>query len=265
MGFSQLKPVMFEDGADPMIVNNYIDQVKTQLTSMDVTEDHLKIILVTYKFAKDAKLWWKSITSQHKVEEMSWKKFKELFYEKYFSISKRWELKDQFLGLIQGNISVAEYENKFTSLSRFASEMVRDEIDKTRKFISGLHDRMRPLITAQFIKVYSETVERALMLEADIKDKDARRKQWKQKKGARLSLEGSSWKKNKGSSFQFQGQQSVRSAPTTPMLAGSNKSGVICFQCQQPGHYKSSCPMRSSSVSSASKAYYGCGQQGHLI
>ncbi|XP_059639224.1 uncharacterized protein LOC132281546 [Cornus florida] len=49
------------------------------------------------------------------------------------------------------------------------------------------------------------------------------------------------------------------------MPAGSDKSGVVCFQCQQPGYYKSSFPMRSSSVSSAPKACYGCGQQGHLI
>ncbi|XP_059637113.1 uncharacterized protein LOC132279195 [Cornus florida] len=181
-GFSQLMPVMFEGGADPMVADNYMDQVETQLTSMDVTEDHLKIILATYKFAMDAKVWWKSITNQYKIEEMSWDKFKELFYEKYFPLSKRWELQDQFHNLIQGNISVAEYENKFTSLSRFAPEVVRDEANKTRKFVSGLNDRMRPLITAQFIKVYSEAVERALMLEADNREKDARRGQLKQKR-----------------------------------------------------------------------------------
>ncbi|XP_059660859.1 uncharacterized protein LOC132307185 isoform X1 [Cornus florida] len=264
-GFSQLMPVMFEGGADPMVAEDYMDQVKTQLTSMDMTEDHLKIILATYKFAKDVKLWWKSVISRYKVEEMSWDKFKELFYEKYFLISKRWELKDQFLGLIQGNMSVAEYENKYTLLSRFVPEMVKDEVDKTQKFVSDLNERIKPLIMAQFIKVYSEAVERALMLEADIKDKDEKREQWKQKRGAGLSSEGFSWKKNKGGSFQFQGQQSARFAPTTPMPVGSDKSGVVCLQCQQLGHYKSSCPMRSSSVSSAPKARCGCGQQGHLL
>ncbi|XP_059664110.1 uncharacterized protein LOC132309866 [Cornus florida] len=216
-GFSQLMPVMFEGGADPMIADDYMEQVETQLTSMDVTEDHLKIILATYKFAKDAKLWWKLVTSRYKVEEMSYDKFKELFYEKYFPLSKRWELQDQFHNLIQGSMSVVEYENKFTSLSRFAPEMVKDEANKTRKFVSGLNDRMRPLITAQFIKVvsglndrmrplitaqfikvYSEAVKRALMLEADNKEKDARREQYKQKRGAGPSSEGSSWKRNRG-------------------------------------------------------------------
>ncbi|XP_059639670.1 uncharacterized protein LOC132282055 [Cornus florida] len=49
------------------------------------------------------------------------------------------------------------------------------------------------------------------------------------------------------------------------MPAGFDKGGVVCFQCQQPGHYKSSCPMISSSVSLAPKVCYGCDQQGHLI
>ncbi|XP_059650288.1 F-box/FBD/LRR-repeat protein At1g13570-like [Cornus florida] len=53
-GFSQLMPVMFEGGTDPMIADDYMEQVETQLISMDVTKDHLKIILATYKFAKDA-------------------------------------------------------------------------------------------------------------------------------------------------------------------------------------------------------------------
>ncbi|XP_059647401.1 uncharacterized protein LOC132293791 [Cornus florida] len=46
-GFSQLMPVMFEGGADPMEADDYMDQVETQLTSIDVTNDHLKIILAT--------------------------------------------------------------------------------------------------------------------------------------------------------------------------------------------------------------------------
>ncbi|XP_059669553.1 uncharacterized protein LOC132314747 [Cornus florida] len=170
---------MFEGGANPMVADDYMEQVETQLTSMNVTEDHLKIILATYKFTKDAKFWWKLITNQYKVEEVSRDKFKELFYKKYFPASNKWELKNQFISLIQGNMPVTEYENKFTSLSRFAPEMVSNEVDKVQKFISGLDYKMRPLLIAQGIKFYSEAVEKALMLEVEAKDKEARREQWR--------------------------------------------------------------------------------------
>ncbi|XP_059650496.1 uncharacterized protein LOC132296302 [Cornus florida] len=164
---------MFEGGANPMEADDYMDQVETHLTSMDVTDDHVKIILATYKFSKDAKLWWKSVTNQYKVEDMSWQMFKELFYEKYFLVTKRLELRDQFNGLIQGNMSVTEYKNKFTSLSRFVPEMMSNEVNKTWNFISGLHYQMRPLITAQYLKVYSKAVEKALILEGEAKDINA--------------------------------------------------------------------------------------------
>ncbi|XP_059638800.1 uncharacterized protein LOC132281079 [Cornus florida] len=118
-GFSKLMPMIFEGGADPMVADDYMGQVENHLTSINVSDYHLKIILATYKFSKDAKLWWKSVINQHKVEYMRLYMF-ELFYEKYFPVTKRWELRKQFDDLIQGNMSVTEYENKFTSLSRFA-------------------------------------------------------------------------------------------------------------------------------------------------
>ncbi|XP_059643030.1 uncharacterized protein LOC132284903 [Cornus florida] len=158
-------------------------------------------------------------------------------------------------------MSVTEYENKFTSLSRFAPEMVSNEVDKVWKFISGLDYKMRPLLIAQGIKVYFEVVERTLMLEMEAKDKNAKREQWRQKRNARPSAEGPSGKKNRGVSFQFQGQQFARSAPTTPMPATSAKGGVICYRCNQPGHYKSECPQISVNFG----VCFGCGQQGHKV
>ncbi|XP_059623188.1 uncharacterized protein LOC132266351 [Cornus florida] len=189
-GFVKLMPVMFEGGAYLTITDDYFDQVESHLTSMNVSDDQLRITLATYRFSKDTKLWWKSVTNQHKVEDMSCDMLKELFYEKYFRITKRWELRKQFDDLIQGNMLMTEYGNKFTSLSRFAPESVRNKADKTRKFVSGLHYQMRPLITAQHFKVYAEAVEKALMLKAEAKDRNAGREQWKQKRNAESSSEG---------------------------------------------------------------------------
>ncbi|XP_059626898.1 glutamate receptor 2.3-like [Cornus florida] len=81
-----------------------------------------------------------------------------------------------------------------------------------------------------FIKVYSKAVERALMLEADNRDKDARREQWKQKRGAGSSSEGSSWKKNNGGS-----RPARRDTPT--VLAQQSGVQISSSQAQAPqGH-----------------------------
>ncbi|XP_059634323.1 uncharacterized protein LOC132276752 [Cornus florida] len=146
--------------------------------------------------------------------------FKELFYEKYFPVAKRWESRKQFDDLIQGNMSVTEYENKFTSLSCFAPEIVKNEADKTRK---------KGIVEAR--------------------------------EECRVIFRGQSWKRNRGGPSQFQGQQSARSAPTTPIPTGSARSGVVCFHYNQSGHYKAKCPQASAS----SGVYFGCGQKSHRV
>lgn len=40
----------------------------------------------------------------------------------------------EFIFLVQKNITVAQYESKFTELARFAPHMVQDEIMKVSKF-----------------------------------------------------------------------------------------------------------------------------------
>ncbi|XP_059654784.1 replication protein A 70 kDa DNA-binding subunit C-like [Cornus florida] len=45
------------------------------------------------------------------------------------------------------------------------------------------------------------------------------------------------------------------------MPVGFARSGVICYRCNQPGHYKSECPQTSVN----SGACFGCGQQGHKV
>ncbi|XP_059645160.1 uncharacterized protein LOC132286788 [Cornus florida] len=173
--FMKLMPTMFEGGPDPMVVEDWFDQVKKYLLTIGVSNNHLKIILATYNFFKDAMLWWKSVTNRHDVETMDWDTYKELFYDKYFPIIERWELQREFDLLIQGTMTVTEYENKFTFLSRFTPNLVRDEANMIQKFVFGLHYSIRPALTAQNLKVYIEAIERALMIEAEAKDRNMNR------------------------------------------------------------------------------------------
>ena len=53
----------------------------------------------------------------------------------------------EFLTLRQGNISVAEYEVKFTQLSHYALAMVATERDRCRRFEEGLKYDIRSKIT----------------------------------------------------------------------------------------------------------------------
>ncbi|KAF3451260.1 hypothetical protein FNV43_RR07355 [Rhamnella rubrinervis] len=57
----------------------------------------------------------------------------ELFLKRYFPIVKRDEKEAEFLRLIQGNLSLVEYEQKFDELSHYAPHLVDTEERKARR------------------------------------------------------------------------------------------------------------------------------------
>ena len=54
------------------------------------------------------------------MEPLSWDRFVFLFEQEYFPISWREKKHQEFLDLVQGNMSVSEYRTQFMQLLRFA-------------------------------------------------------------------------------------------------------------------------------------------------
>ncbi|XP_059639069.1 uncharacterized protein LOC132281375 [Cornus florida] len=192
--FVRLMPVLFEDGTDPLLADDWFDQVEKHIDAL-VENDSVKILLATYNFTRDTKLWWKSVPNKMDVKTLSWDAYKDLFYNKFFPATKRWELHKEFISLFQNNsMTVTDYENKFTSLSRFASEIVSKESDKVHKFVEGLHHQIRTFVAEQCLQTYTEAVERALIVEAELNDKNQTLEQWKQRRASGSGAEGQSSK-----------------------------------------------------------------------
>ena len=77
------------------------------------------------------------------------------------------QLKEEFIHCNQLAQTVAEYEVRFTSLSRFAGNMIRSEREKCRRFEKGLKTSIRPLVVALCHKKYKKVVNAARRLEAE--------------------------------------------------------------------------------------------------
>ncbi|XP_024018582.1 uncharacterized protein LOC112090759 [Morus notabilis] len=80
---------------------------------------------------------WKQVMRRLNIAEMNWEQFEVLFNEQYFPQSYRDEMAMEFMSLLQGDMSVKEYEAKFNDLSRFASFLVEYEHLKCLKFEKG--------------------------------------------------------------------------------------------------------------------------------
>ena len=62
-----------------------------------------------------------------------WRQFKEAFYKKYLPDNVRRQKVGEFVRLEQGDITVAQYEAKFTELSRFAPQLITTKEKKALK------------------------------------------------------------------------------------------------------------------------------------
>ena len=62
---------------------------------------------------------------------------------------------------------MAQYEAKFTELSRFAPQLIATEEEKALKFQDGLKPYLKNKISILKLGVYSEVVDKALIAEKD--------------------------------------------------------------------------------------------------
>ena len=94
-----------------------------------------KVSFASFMLKGEAKQWWRSTKKTLPLEEdeiLTWTIFLDAFYEKYFPESVRDEKEVEFMGLIQENKTVLQYEAKFTELSRFAPHIVANDVRKVR-------------------------------------------------------------------------------------------------------------------------------------
>ncbi|RVW64158.1 hypothetical protein CK203_052622 [Vitis vinifera] len=96
-----------------------------------------------------------------------WSQFREAFYKKYFPDSVRQQKVGEFVCLEQRDLTVAEYEAKFTELSRFPPQLIATEEEKALKFQDGLKPYLKNKISILKLSVYSEVVDRALIAKKD--------------------------------------------------------------------------------------------------
>ncbi|RVW13705.1 hypothetical protein CK203_087213 [Vitis vinifera] len=87
---------------------------------------------------------------------------------KYFGEVAKHAKRMEFEHLIQGTMSVLEYESRFSELSHFALGMISEEGEKARRFQQGLRPAIRIRLVPLAIRDYSELVKRALLVEQDI-------------------------------------------------------------------------------------------------
>ncbi|XP_057965479.1 uncharacterized protein LOC131156045 [Malania oleifera] len=139
--FTHLKPPTFARSTNPILAKNWIREIEKILVVLRCTEEQ-KVLYATFKLTGEGERWWEAIKllkEQRLVPvAMTWSHFREVFFDRYFLASIRKVKADELLNLVQGQLIVQQYVERFVELSRFAPYMVPDEPTKAWMFEMGL-------------------------------------------------------------------------------------------------------------------------------
>ncbi|XP_057982394.1 uncharacterized protein LOC131167615 [Malania oleifera] len=149
----------------------WMQEMEKILAFLNCTEEH-KVLFTTFKLAGEAKRWWhamKLLKEQRAVPiEMTWGRFKQVFYDRYFPTTIKNAKAEEFFSLTQGRLTIQQYATKFMELSHFAPSVVPDEYQKARWFERSLNQRIHEHMACLQIQDFMELVEKAMVAKSSL-------------------------------------------------------------------------------------------------
>ncbi|CAN6544412.1 unnamed protein product [Malus baccata var. baccata] len=234
----------------------------------------------TWFLGREPASWWRNQT-QFMTPAMAsdWAVFKDNFQKRFVPSEYIDRKKQEFTWLKQKNMSAHEYYRKFTDLSRYDPDTVRNQGEMLRRFKLGAKKKWRTFASALPCADYHEFFEILVRMEDSDKlssesddDEDKNDGQKKDDKGKGITIPGprktQNFKKSGASSSSSSGGFSV----TGPRRGGGRFSGGPRFQRQRDsggaGGYGAPwcrrCNFRHhGECRRGSGACFTCGQMGH--
>ncbi|XP_028063556.1 uncharacterized protein LOC114266814 [Camellia sinensis] len=161
--FMKMKPPTFLGSIEPLKAETWLLEMEKLFKVFPYFEIQ-KVLLATYTLKDKARRWWLLIRNNN--GNMTWAQFNAIFYDKYFPQCFQDRKVLEFQELKQANMSVAEYEAKYTELARFAPYIVDTDYEKARKFEGGLDLDILDRVGVLNLPTYVNVLDRALMVEA---------------------------------------------------------------------------------------------------
>ncbi|XP_070041562.1 uncharacterized protein [Nicotiana tomentosiformis] len=111
---------------------------------MRILESH-GVDFTTFQLEGRARRWWQSYLLGRPAGSppMNWDQFTQLFLDRYIPPSEREELRGQFEQLEQGQMSVTDYEARFSELSHHALMILPTNTERVQRFVVGFHPNIR--------------------------------------------------------------------------------------------------------------------------
>jgi hypothetical protein len=163
-----------------MVADHWIEGMETYFEMIECTEIEKRKI-ATFFLKGDALDWWKSMRQTVDVSTFTWGDFTPIFQEKYFPASVQEDLELEFLALVQGDMTIREYDARFSQLYRYVRPMGATAL--AQKYLRGLRQEYKTMISVLCLTTREQIFESAMSLEqaektraGDVGNRDAKGK-----------------------------------------------------------------------------------------
>lgn len=158
----------FNGSGEPPEAESWFVKLERIYDMMKCSEDD-RLSFATFLLEDRAYQWWQTVERRYQGHAaITWAIFRKEFYNHYFPAVYQDIKRSEFFRLVQGSLTVEEYEKKFLDLSRFATSVVGDERERCRRFEDGLRFEIRTTVTASRYTEFGEVVEAARRVEHSI-------------------------------------------------------------------------------------------------
>jgi hypothetical protein len=121
--------------------------------------------------------WWETYCNSHQnIGAITWNEFKTRFRTHHVPRGTLKLKKKEFFDLQQGSLTVNEYLNKFTQLSRYAPDDVNTDEKKEDAFMNGLNDEIQFQLLNTDYEDFQRMVDKAIIVENKLKEMERRGK-----------------------------------------------------------------------------------------
>ncbi|MQL77845.1 hypothetical protein Taro_010263 [Colocasia esculenta] len=168
--FLHLQPPMFSGEYDPDKAESWTHELECTFETMECLEED-QVRLVVYQLKGTAHEWWRVQRRTHfqrqRLDQITWQQFLEIFHGEYFPDYARRERRDMFHELVQDDLTISQYHQRFVWLLRHVPHVAGSEQACAERFIAGLRPDLRWVVTAHMCTTLGEAVAKATALERE--------------------------------------------------------------------------------------------------
>jgi hypothetical protein len=163
--FMSHHPPTFSHAVDPLNADDWLKVIGKKL---DITQcnDREKVLYASGRLEGAASDWWDAFTAAHvNADTITWQEFQVNFRTHHIP-SGIMKLKKEFISLTQGNMTVSEYRDRFTQLSRYVPKEVDTDEKRQECFLEGLIGPLNYQLQSHTFPNFQTLLNKAIGLES---------------------------------------------------------------------------------------------------